>query len=370
MIAGSRKPDFTASKDFWAHKRVFITGHTGFKGSWLVVWLSELGALVRGYALAPSTEPSMFNALRLDAEVEHVVADVRDAARLGAAVREFEPEIVIHLAAQPLVRRSYQQLMETFSTNVQGTVNLLDACRDVDTLRAVVVVTTDKCYEENTNGKAYREEDRLGGRDPYSASKACAELVTAAYREAPFRCGQTAVATARAGNVFGGGDWSEDRLIPDAIRAFQRGEPLLVRNPSSVRPWQHVSEPLGGYLALARALYERGHEFAKPFNFGPLLDQTASVMQVADLFSRCWGQGATWIHQAEPFAPREASVLWLDSSRARSQLGWIPRTSIAEGLQHTASWYRTFYEHASPEALLHKTIQQITTISQEGIAIL
>ena len=357
--------EFAISRRYWAGKRVFVTGHTGFKGSWLLVWLSELGAHAGGYALAPDTTPSMFHGLDLGSLCEHVVGDVRDESALKDALRKFQPSVVIHLAAQPLVRRSYEQPLETFHTNALGTANLLDACRHVDGLRSVVVVTTDKVYENREWLWAYREGDRLGGRDPYSASKACAELIAAAYRDSFFASGVTALATARAGNVFGGGDWAADRLIPDAARAFAAGRPLVVRNPSSTRPWQHVTESLAGYLMLARALDERGREYAAAFNFGPRADQSVSVRAVADSFCRYWGAGARWLHHAQSGEPHEAGNLLLDSSLARARLGWFPGTTFDDALSNTAEWYRAFYANAGPREMLEITRRQIAQFGEK-----
>ncbi len=357
---------FPIEAQFWKGKRVFVTGHTGFKGSWLWIWLSELGAVMRGYALQPDTEPSMFNSLGLDQLGEHCVGDVRDAPTLRANLREFRPEIVLHLAAQPLVRRSYREPLETFATNVQGTANVLDACRDLPGLRAVLVVTSDKCYENREMLVPYREEDRLGGRDPYSASKACAEIVAGAWRKSYFGDGAAAIATARAGNVFGGGDYSEDRLIPDAVRAYSAGRRLIVRNISALRPWQHVVEPLSGYLMLARALFERGHEYAEPFNFGPLPDHQMSVGDVVEGFTRVWGEGAQWVHEPEVQAVHEAGLLLLDSTRARTELGWQSQSSLEQALRFTADWYQALHHGRSATEMRRLTVGQIADI--RGVA--
>ena len=350
---------FPIDAAFWRGKRVFLTGHTGFKGSWLWVWLTGMGAQVRGYSLAPSTTPSMFQAANLASRGDHLTGDIRDAASLRSSLRDFQPQCVFHMAAQPLVRRSYRDPVETFATNVQGTANLLDACRDLPCLAAIVVATTDKCYENREWLWPYREADPLGGHDPYSASKACTEIVCAAYRQSYFSAGTTALATARAGNVFGGGDYSEDRLIPDAIRAFSAGRSVIVRNPSALRPWQHVADPLAGYLMLARALFEAGREFAIPFNFGPLPDQQINVAGVIDAFTRVWGDGAAWIHQPDPAAVHEAGLLLLDSSRARNLLGWRSPTALDDALRHTAEWYRALHHGASAAELQRLTVEQI-----------
>ena len=363
-VEGLGMSRFPVDAEFWRGKRVFLTGHTGFKGSWLWVWLNELGAVVRGYALAPVTTPSMFHSAALERRGEHLVGDIRDTALLRAGLREFHPRIVIHLAAQPLVRLSYREPLETFATNVQGTANVLDSCRDLPDLRAIVIVTTDKCYENREWSWPYREVDRLGGRDPYSASKACAEMVTAAYRQSYFASGATAVATARAGNVFGGGDYSEDRLIPDAVRAYAAGRPLTVRNPGALRPWQHVVDPLTGYLMLARALFETGHQFATPFNFGPLPDQQMTVAEVIECFTHVWGDGAHWVHEADAHAVHETGLLLLDSARARTELGWRSQTSMDVALRQTVEWYRALQEGRSASELERLTVAQIEAFSQ------
>jgi CDP-glucose 4,6-dehydratase len=357
MFADSR---FAPTRSFWAGRRVFLTGHTGFKGSWLALWLHGLGAEVRGYALAPPTRPSTFEALDLSDDIAGTLADIRDADRLCAELGRFRPEIVFHLAAQPIVRRAYQEPVETFATNLQGTVHLLDACRTSAELRAIVVVTTDKCYENREWLWPYREDEALGGHDPYSASKACAEIAARAYRRSFFGPGgSVALATARAGNVFGGGDWSEDRLLADAARAFAERRGLVVRNPAAIRPWQHVAEPLGGYLALARALVEEGQAFATAWNFGPPTEHTATVAAVATAFAGAWGEDARWEHQPQAEAPHEAGVLLLDSSRARARLGWRPATALNEGLAETAGWYRAFHAGVGSAALRALALQQI-----------
>lgn len=357
-------PRFAPTEAFWRGRRVFLTGHTGFKGSWLTLWLSQLGAEVRGYALKPDTEPSMFAALALDDLCDSRIGDVRDAQPLADAVREFRPHVVIHMAAQPLVRRSYREPLDTFAINVQGTANVLEACRGVEELRAVVVVTTDKCYENHEELRPYRENDPLGGHDPYSASKACAELVTHAYRRSFFAAvGSPGIASARAGNVFGGGDWSEDRLIPDLVRAYSAERPAIVRNPTAVRPWQHVTAPLGGYLMLARALCEEAERFALPFNFGPAVDQAFPVRTIVETMSRAWGKGAAWEERREANAPHEAGILMLDPSRARQMLGWTPHDDLQAGLAATAAWYRSFYGGAAADSLRHSTLQQITDLT-------
>lgn len=320
-------------------RRVLLTGHTGFKGSWLALWLQESGAHVIGIALPPESAPSHWELLKLDVE-SHCV-DVRDADALASAVGAARPEIVLHLAAQPLVRRSYRQPLETWSTNVMGTANLLQACRDQPQLRGIVVVTTDKCYENREWTWGYREIDRLGGRDPYSASKAAAELVAASFRSSFFKTGAL-IATARGGNVIGGGDWSEDRLIPDLARAIASGQPLEIRSPRATRPWQHVLDCLSGYLMLAAALAQGDGRAAEAWNFGPEREGNRTVEQVLAAMKRSWDRVSWRLVTAEH--PHEAGLLQLDSSKAREHLGWRPVLDFDEAAAATADWYRAWME--------------------------
>jgi len=340
---------------FWQGRRVFLTGHTGFKGSWLSLLLQELGAEVHGYALEPDTSPSLFEAAGLAQRMHSRIGDVRDAAALSLALQAAQPDTVLHLAAQAIVSTSYQQPLDTFQTNVLGTANLLEAVRKVPGIRAVVVVTSDKCYENHETGQAYREHEALGGKDPYSASKACTEIVTASWRHAFFsEPGQAVVATARAGNVIGGGDWSQDRLVPDMMRAFARNAAVQLRNPGAVRPWQHVLEPLHGYLLLAQRCTEDA-SFGAAWNFGPALDDTRSVREIADTLVRLWGPGATWQQQGDN-PVKESQLLRLDSNKAFELLGWQPVTDIGAGLQLVADWYR---RHAAGEDAFTLTREQI-----------
>ena len=329
---------------FWQGRRVFVTGHTGFKGGWLVAMLDRLGATVCGYALAPETEPNLFTALAVADHCDHHEGDIRDAAAMTAAVAAFKPEIVLHLAAQALVRRSYRDPLETFQTNVMGTANLLEACRDQPSVKVVVVITTDKVYENKHWNWGYRESDRLGGSDPYSASKAAAEIVVESWRRSFLEGDGIVVATARAGNVIGGGDWSEDRIVPDAVRAFAAGKPLGLRNPDSIRPWQHVTDSLAGYLMLAEACW-RDAAFGTAWNFGPDPGQVAPVRRVADLMVAAWEPGQSWENQAIPGAPKEAAILLLDSAQARAQLGWQPSMSLDTVIATTMEWYGCFLAH-------------------------
>lgn len=330
----------------WQGRRVFLTGHTGFKGSWLALWLSKLGAQVRGYSLGPPTEPNLFHLTSLNTVIEDVRGDVRDLAKLEASITQFAPEVVFHLAAQPIVRRSYADPAGTYGTNVMGTVHLLEAIRKTPSVRAVVCVTTDKCYQNQEWIWPYRESDPLGGYDPYASSKACAEIVSAAYRSSFFPIDRVSehhvgLATARAGNVIGGGDWSEDRLIPDLIRGFKSRQPVLIRHPNAIRPWQHVLDPLHGYLRLARELLIQPLRFASSYNFGPGDDDTWPVERIASKLASLWGDGASWTRDSLP-GVHEARILRLDASKARAELGWKPRLRIEEALDWTARWYRAW----------------------------
>lgn len=337
----------TPEAGFWQGKRVFITGHTGFKGSWLCLWLHRLGAHVTGYALEPPTTPSLFDLCRVGDLVPTVIADVRDGARLMAEMAVARPEIVIHMAAQPLVRDSYRIPVETYAINVMGTVNLLEAVRVCPSVRAVVNVTTDKCYENREWVWGYRENEAMGGYDPYSNSKGCSELVTAAYRSSYFvnqefyssttqRHG-AAVATARAGNVIGGGDWAMDRLIPDIIRALLAGEPVQIRNPHAIRPWQHVLEPLSGYLTLVQRLYVGGADYAEGWNFGPSDDDAQPVEWIVKRVCERWGHGVLYEIDSGDH-PHEAHYLKLDCSKARMRLGWQPHWDLGKTLDSILEW--------------------------------
>jgi CDP-glucose 4,6-dehydratase len=338
--------------DFWKDRRVFLTGHTGFKGAWLSLWLHRMGAKVSGYSLAPHTEPNLFDLA--GANTHSIIGDVRDQAKLRAALEASDPQIVIHMAAQALVRESYRDPLGTYATNVLGTGNLLNACRDLKHLECVVVVTSDKVYENHDEGRAFGEGDRLGGHDPYSNSKACAELLTGSFRESFFKEGPP-IAAARAGNVIGGGDWSQDRLIPDCVRALKAQKPVTLRYPDAVRPWQHVLEPLSGYLALAQALVQRPDDDLRAVNFGPNPSSFRPVREVVDAFSARFSGRPGW--RPDPGVnPQEAAALTLSSALAQSTLQWHPRLGIDESLAWTADWYQA---HAAGEDMVKFSEAQI-----------
>jgi len=353
---------------FWQGKRVFLTGHTGFKGSWLCLWLSGMGAEVTGYALEPPTEPSLFVQARVDELVRSVIADVRDLERLAGEMAAAAPEIVIHMAAQPLVRDSYKIPVETYSINVMGTVHLLEAVRRSPTVRAVVNVTTDKVYENREWVWGYRENEPFGGYDPYSNSKACSELVTAAYRSSYFNPAAyqqhgVAVASARAGNVIGGGDWATDRLVPDIFRAILAGHPVRIRNPYATRPWQHVLEPLSGYLHLAQKLFAEGTRWAGGWNFGPHDDDAWPVEQLVQYLCAAWGGAADYRLDAGDH-PHEAHYLKLDCSKARSELGWRPRWGLAKALESIVVWTKAYQQNDDLRAEVFRQLNEYAGVSQ------
>jgi CDP-glucose 4,6-dehydratase len=352
--AGALAPDPV----FWAGRRVLLTGHTGFKGSWLLVLLDTLRAKVTGLALAPDTVPSMFELIGGASLCDHNVADIGDAAAVEAIVTRAQPEIVLHLAAQPLVRASYADPLGTYRTNVMGTAHVLEACRKTASVGTIVSVTTDKCYANDGRIAGYREDAPLGGHDPYSNSKACAELVSACWRDSFLATLGTGLATARAGNVIGGGDWAADRLVPDAIRAFSAGRPLEIRNPDAVRPWQHVLEPLTGYLLLAEALAADPASFARGWNFGPAPADMASVREVIDLLAGHWSVTQPWAKQPGEH-PHEAAMLTLDSSAAADALGWRPRLSLDRALALTAHWYHADDKRATTTAQIEDFLAMV-----------
>ncbi len=357
------------TRDFWSGKRVLVTGHTGFKGSWLVLWLHALGARVTGYALQPPTDPALWNSLILSEPFRSEIADIRDAERLVHLFRQVQPKLVFHLAAQSLVRPSYEDPVATYATNVMGTLNVLEAVRRTGGVRAVVNVTSDKCYENREWHRGYREDDAMGGYDPYSSSKGCAELLTAAYRNSFFNPERhdthgVSLASARGGNVVGGGDWAQDRLVPDVMRAALRGQPARIRNPSAVRPWQHVLDPLHGYLILAERLWRNGAEFAGGWNFGPAEEDAVPVRKVADQLVSRWGNGAGWIADPGPH-PHEAHYLYLDCSKARSLLGWRPRLAFADALAWTVDWYRGYGRKADLKAICLEQIRRFEGLARQ-----
>ena len=351
--------------DSFKNKRVFVTGHTGFKGPWLIAMLDMLGAKTTGYGLAPETDPSGYARMGCGKLCNSIFADLRDREKLRSAIQEAKPDYVIHMAAQSLVRRSYRDPIDTFESNVTGTVNVLDALRHYDGACSTVIVTTDKVYAENGTGQPYIESDKLGGYDPYSTSKACCELVSESYRLSYFHPHQynkhnKSIATARAGNVIGGGDWCEDRLIPDVVRAMASGKPVRVRNPRAVRPWQHVLEPLTGYLLLAAHQARDPKSFCEGFNFGPEASDTLEVEEVVKLALAAWGSGSHYV-DIDPSAPHEAALLRLNSSKSKDRLGWRPRFDARAAITKTIEWYR----HAGEEALPY-TRQQIEHYFADG----
>ena len=325
---------------FWKGKRVFVTGHTGFKGGWICLWLKHLGVEVIGYSLEPATVPSLFEAADVGEGMQSIFGDIRDHAKLSKAISESKPDVVIHMAAQPLVRYSYAQPAETYEVNVMGTVHLLEGVRATPSVKAVVNVTSDKCYENRERVLGYRENEAMGGVDPYSSSKGCAELVTSAYRQSFFEPAGIALASARAGNVIGGGDWAADRLIPDFLRAMDAGETLNIRSPQAVRPWQHVLEPLSGYLMLAEQLYSNGTSFAEGWNFGPSDDDSRTVSWIIEQMAEM-RKNINWQCDEEPQL-HEANSLKLDSSKARGQLNWQPRWRLQTALQKTLEWHEAW----------------------------
>lgn len=366
MAVGQRPlEDVAVNRTFWRGKRVFLTGHTGFKGGWLGLWLADMGADVHGYAIAPQTETNFFTVCSLQSRLAgSTIADIRDATTLAHAMQVARPDIVLHLAAQALVRYSYTAPAETYAVNVMGTVNLLEAARQSPGLRAVVNVTTDKCYENREWVWPYREHEAMGGFDPYSSSKACSELVTAAYRRSFLEPAGIHVASARAGNVIGGGDWAFDRLIPDFLRALDARETLTIRSPQATRPWQHVLEPLTGYMTLAEKLFDEGQGFAEAWNFGPEDDDARTVEWIVQHLCN-QVPGAAWRCDASP-QPHEANTLKLDSSKARTRLGWRPRWNLQAALSRTLQWHQAWKEGADMAGLSLRQIQEYETAARHA----
>jgi len=357
------------TKDFWTGKKVFITGHTGFKGSWLCLWLHELGAEITGYSLPPPTNPSLFELAHINKLVRCIVGDVRDHDNIVKAIKECKPEIVIHMAAQPLVRDSYKNPVETYAINVMGTVNLLDAVRLCPGIKAVVNVTTDKCYENREWVWGYRENEPMGGYDPYSNSKGCSELVTSSFRNSFFNNALynehgVALASARAGNVIGGGDWAADRLIPDCMKSILEGKKILIRNPNSIRPWQHILEPLSGYLLLAENLYKKGVAFAEGWNFGPDSKDAKPVAEIVKYLCQKWGNGADYEIDSG-LHPHEAQYLKLDCSKATSILKWSPKWGLEKTMDSIIEWYRVYKAKSNIKDFCKKQIlafEKTTTV--------
>ena len=344
------------NSNFWKNKKVFLTGHTGFKGSWLSIWLHHMGALVKGLSLRPKLEPNLFSELRVQKFINSNFGDIRDLEIMKECVHSFSPEIVFHLAAQPLVRESYEDPIETYSTNLMGTLNLLEVIRNCDSVKAVVIITTDKCYENKEWVWGYRENEPMGGHDPYSSSKGCCELLVSSYRRSFFQDSTNpAVATARAGNVIGGGDWAKDRLIPDVIRVIENSEKVNLRNPNSIRPWQHVLDPLSGYLMLGEKLFSSGQSFAEAWNFGPKDEDCKSVSYVLDKIYESWGKNKSW-EEDNSNNPHEAELLKLDCSKARSRLSWESVWGLDKAIEMVVDWHKSKIEGHD---VLDKTINQI-----------
>lgn len=348
--------------NFYKNKKVLITGSTGFKGSWLSLWLHNLDANVCGYSLEPSTVPSLFNILKLDSKIKQYTGSILDTSSLEKVFNEFKPEIVFHLAAQPLVRLSYKEPVLTYETNVMGSLNVLEAARKCGSVKAFVNITTDKCYENKENGNAFEEDDAFGGYDPYSASKACVEILSSSYRNSFLQDNQSFyLATARAGNVIGGGDWAQDRLIPDCIRSINNNIDIEIRNPISVRPWQHVLEPLSGYMLLAEKLYQFGTLYAEGFNFGPKEDSILTVADIAQRIINYYGKGKIIIHKKDSL--HEANLLMLSIKKAEKMLDWHPVMNVDEAIKNTVLWYQNFYNNKDIEKL---TLEQINEYQQKA----
>ena len=358
------------NKEFWKGKRVLITGHTGFKGSWLSLWLQSVGSDVLGYALPPPTRPSLFEIAHVEKGKKSIVGDVRDHEYLKSVMVENQPEIIFHMAAQSVVRYSYDNPIETYSTNVMGTVNLLEASRQIGGRRAIIIVTSDKCYKNNEWVWGYRENDPLGGHDPYSNSKACAELVTSAFRSSFFQadnsaCNSISVASVRAGNVIGGGDWTENQLLPDIMTAFMEKRPALIRSPSAIRPWQFVLEALDGYISLAELLWASGADFAQGWNFGPEDEDAKPVSWIVEKLSELWGEGACWEVDSVPH-PREAKNLKLDSSKAKDLLSWSPKLRLSNALEWVVEWYKAYEKQEGLRELTETQISRYAAINRKN----
>jgi CDP-glucose 4,6-dehydratase len=358
----------TIDADFWRRKRVLLTGHTGFKGSWLSLWLQSYGAELHGLSLAPPTTPALFTEARVGGDMDSTIDDIRDYDAVRRVFERVKPEIVLHMAAQPLVRLSYSEPLATYATNVMGTAHVLEAARHVESVKAIVVVTTDKCYENKEWIWGYREDEPMGGYDPYSNSKGCAELVTSAYRRSFMTADGIALASARAGNVIGGGDWAADRLVPDILRAFERQDLVVIRNPHSIRPWQHVLEPLSGYLELAQRLYEaNGTAFAEGWNFGPRDEDARPVRWIVERMIAVWGDGASWRLDGRDH-PHEAGHLKLDIAKAGARLDWSPRWSLSVALDKIVTWHRAWMAGSDMRTIcLEQISDYLLTANSRGL---
>jgi len=345
-------------QNFWQGKRVFLTGHTGFKGSWLALWLHSLGAIVKGYALAPPTNPSLFHEARVSSIIDSQIGDIRDQDILHESMTSFNPDILIHMAAQPLVRYSYDAPIETYEVNVIGTAKVLEVARSCANLKAIVNITTDKCYENDERSEGYKEDDPMGGHDPYSSSKGCAELVASAYRRSFLQEQSIGLASVRAGNVIGGGDWADDRLIPDILRSFEKSEPVVIRNPKATRPWQHVLEPLSGYLILAEKLYKNQKEYAEGWNFGPNEKDVKPVDWILDKMISKWPNSSWELDQNSN--PHEAAFLKLDIAKAESKLDWQPVWGLSHTLEKIIYWHRDWLDKEDMQAICLAEIEEYT----------
>jgi len=343
-------------KDFWQGKRVFLTGHTGFKGSWLSMWLASLGVEVKGYALNPPTSPSLFNEAKVGSIIDSKIGDIRDKNKLHENMTAFNPDILIHMAAQPLVRYSYEAPVETYEVNVIGTVNVLEVARSCPNLKAIVNITTDKCYENDERSEGYKENDPMGGHDPYSSSKGCAELVTSAYRRSFFQEQGVGLASVRAGNVIGGGDWANDRLIPDILRSFEKNKPVVIRNPKAVRPWQHVLEPLSGYLILAQKLYKNREEYAESWNFGPNEEDVKPVDWILEKMIDKWPHSSWEVDNNSNH--HEAGFLKLDITKTESKLDWNPVWNLSQALEKIIDWHKAWINEKNMQAICLKEIDE------------
>ena len=351
---------------FWKNRKVLVTGHTGFKGSWLSLWLISMGARVCGVALEPSTKPNLFSSLNLNSHLTSNICDIRNRIHLTSIVKDFSPEIVFHLAAQPLVLESYKDPITTYETNVIGTMNLLQAARNSQTVKSIVTVSSDKCYNNLEWEWGYRETDKLGGFDPYSSSKACVEIMSESFRLSFLKKERIHMATVRTGNVIGGGDWSTNRLIPDLLRAFESGSQAEIRNPNSIRPWQHVLDPLSGYLLLAQKLTKQGQKFSEAWNFGPNDFDSKSVSWIADYCAKFWGNGSRWISTENSKNFHEANYLKLDISKAKNRLNWYPKWSIELALKKTIEWHQSWSKGTAARTLCLKQIESFSEFDMKG----